>query len=281
MTEIPLALQISGFILLGLTVGAFGTLVGAGGGFLLTPVLLLLFPTMPPETVTAISMTTVFFNSASGSIAYARMKRIDFKTGLIFALAVLPGSILGTWLTTQTPRALFNILFGACMLLFAVVIIVRSRLGDHSADYDQPGRFRARRILTDRDGQKTAFSFNLGGGILISLGVGFLSGFLGIGGGIIHVPALIFLGMPAHFATATSHFVLVCSSLTSFLMHLTAGELANYALMTLAIATSAVIGAQIGARISTRVRGSWIMILLAAALVLAGGRILITGILGI
>ena len=61
---------------LGFVVGAYGTLIGAGGGFLLVPVLLLLYPRETPETITSISLAVVFFNALSGSIAYARMKRI-------------------------------------------------------------------------------------------------------------------------------------------------------------------------------------------------------------
>jgi len=115
-------------------------------------------------------------------------------------------------------------------------------------------------------------------GVAISVAVGFLSGFLGIGGGIVHVPALIFLGFPAHFATATSHFVLACSSFTSFLIHLTAGALSRDAVMAFCVAGGAVAGAQIGAAASKKVKGSLIMILLAAALILAGARIFVSGI---
>ena len=252
-------------------------MVGAGGGFLLTPVLLLLFPGLQPETVTAISMTTVLFNSSSGSIAYSRMKRIDYKTGLLFVIATLPGTIIGTWLTARTPRSLFNLIFGAFLLVFAVIIVLKSRLGDHSASYDHPGRFRAKRILTDRDGLETAFSFNLLAGLSISFVVGFLSGFLGLGGGIVHVPALVFLGFPAHFATATSHFVLVFSSLTSFLIHLANNALSDVYRLAFSIAAGAVVGAQFGAALSKRVKGSAIMICLAVALVLAGVRIILSG----
>jgi len=274
-------LEITGFILLGCAVGAFGTLIGAGGGFLLTPILLLLFPSLQPSTVTAISMTTVFFNSASGSAAYARMKLIDYKTGLIFAAATLPGSIIGTIVTGYMPRPVFNTIFGGFMLIFAAVIVIKSRMGDNSAPPDKKGLFRAVRMLTDKEGNTASFSFNMLAGVAISLGVGFISGMLGIGGGIVHVPALVFLGFPAHFATATSHFVLALSSLTSLTVHLIDGSLTVALKMSLCIAAGAVIGAQIGARISKRLKGSAIMLCLAAALVIAGVRILYLGIAGL
>jgi hypothetical protein len=63
--------------LLGVGVGLFGTLVGAGGGFILTPVLLLLYPDTKAVTIAAISLLVVFFNALSGSVAYARQRRLD------------------------------------------------------------------------------------------------------------------------------------------------------------------------------------------------------------
>jgi uncharacterized membrane protein YfcA len=64
--------------LIGVCVGAFGTVIGAGGGFILTPILLLLYPHDSPQTLAAISLAAVFFNAASGSVAYARQRRVDF-----------------------------------------------------------------------------------------------------------------------------------------------------------------------------------------------------------
>jgi len=207
------------------------------------------------------------------------MRRIDFKTGIMFVIATLPGTIIGTYLTANVSRMLFNIVFGSFLFIFAAVILLKSKLGNASAQYDKPGLFRARRIFTDSDGSQTAFSFNLLAGIMISVAVGFLSGFLGIGGGIVHVPALIFLGFPAHFATATSHFVVAFSSFSSVLVHLANGALSHDIAMALCIAGGAVVGAQIGARISKRVKGSGLMICLAIALILSGLRILLTGLL--
>ena len=81
------------FIALGLGVGTYGTLIGAGGGFVLMPLLLLLYPYETPEKLTSISLAIVCLNALSGSGAYALMKRIDYKSGLIFAAATCTGSI--------------------------------------------------------------------------------------------------------------------------------------------------------------------------------------------
>ena len=78
------------FVALGFAIGAFGTLIGAGGGFVLMPVLLLIYPHERPEHLTAISLAVVFCNALSGSVAYARMGRIEFRSGLMFAAAATP-----------------------------------------------------------------------------------------------------------------------------------------------------------------------------------------------
>ena len=68
---------------MGFFTGAYGALIGAGGGFILVPALLILFPNEAPEIVTSISLAVVFFNALSGTIAYARSQRIDYKIGAI------------------------------------------------------------------------------------------------------------------------------------------------------------------------------------------------------
>ncbi|HEX3737602.1 MAG TPA: sulfite exporter TauE/SafE family protein, partial [Solirubrobacterales bacterium] len=96
--------------LLGLVVGTFGTLVGAGGGFILTPVLLVVYPELTPAQITSISLLVVFFNALSGSIAYARLRRIDYRSGLRFAAAGIPGSILGALAVHLVPTHTFDLI---------------------------------------------------------------------------------------------------------------------------------------------------------------------------
>lgn len=114
-----------GLIALGFGVGAYGTLIGAGGGFVLMPLLLLLYPHDSPELITSISLAVVFFNTLSGSEAYALMKRIDYKTGLLFAGATIPGAVLGALHTAYVPRHLFDTIFGVILLASAVFISFR------------------------------------------------------------------------------------------------------------------------------------------------------------
>src|ERR671930_955297 len=109
----------------GVLIGAFGTLIGAGGGFVITPMLLLVYPHENPEIITSISLAVVFFNAFSGSVAYARMQRIDYKSGILFALATIPGAVIGALTTTYLPRRAFDLVFGLCMLLAALYLLLR------------------------------------------------------------------------------------------------------------------------------------------------------------
>ncbi len=112
--------------LLGFAVGVFGTLVGAGGGFILTPVLLLLYPGTAPALLTGISLIVVFFNATSGTAAYARQGRIDYRSGLVFAACTLPGSVLGVLLANKVSRPGFDVMMGV-VLVVAAAWLLRGR----------------------------------------------------------------------------------------------------------------------------------------------------------
>src|SRR5262245_6312664 len=102
---------------LGFAVGGYGTLIGAGGGFLLVPVLLLLYPNEEPASLTAVSLSVVFFSAYSGSWAYARMGRIHYPLGLLLIISGIPGALLGAWLVPYIPRQFFEGSFGSLLVL--------------------------------------------------------------------------------------------------------------------------------------------------------------------
>ena len=257
---------------LGFAVGTFGTLIGAGGGFILVPVLLLIYPGKSPETITSISLAVVFFNALSGSCAYARMKRIDYRSGLIFAAATVPGSILGAYTTSFIARNIFDGIFGVLLVAASVFLMLKSQ--NVRTEEEEKNKNHILRSITDVDGITHTFSYNPVLGIAISILVGYISSLLGIGGGIIHVPVLIHaLNFPVHIATATSHFVLAVMSLSGTAVHIASGVLSEGVLQTVALSIGVLFGAQLGAKLSCRFHGVWIMRSLAAALALAGFRI--------
>ncbi len=260
---------------LGLIVGLYGTLIGAGGGFILMPLLILIHPEAPPEQLTAISLAVVFFNAVAGSESYAMMRRIDYKSGLMFAVATIPGAVIGALSTSSVPRSTFDAIFGLLLLAAGVFLFFHSPL-EHS-DGTRPHLHHPSisRHLVTATGEEFDYNFNPLVGIAVSFGVGYISSFLGIGGGIIHVPALIFLlDFPVHVATATSHFILAIMALTGTMVHIGMGSFHEGARHTLSLSIGVLLGAPIGAYLSTRIGGSWIVRSLALALCFVGIRIL-------
>lgn len=259
---------------LGVIVGTFGTLIGAGGGFILVPVLLLLYPNESPEIITSISLAIVFFNALSGSFAYARMRRIDYKSGAIFSLATIPGSILGAITTSVIPRQIFNGIFGVILILISLFLLLRPKdTRTVLADTLNCG-FLCK--VVENDDTVHEYSYNLMLGIGISLVVGYVSSVLGIGGGIIHVPALVnFLNFPIHIATATSHFILAFMALVGTIVHISTGTFSHGLHRTIFLAIGVLFGAQVGARLSNRIKGNGIIRSLAVALGFVGVRILL------
>ncbi|HVS98938.1 MAG TPA: sulfite exporter TauE/SafE family protein [Solirubrobacterales bacterium] len=263
--------------LLGLVVGAFGTLVGAGGGFILTPVLLVVYPELTPAQITSISLLVVFFNALSGSFAYARLRRIDYRSGLRFAAAGIPGSILGALAVHLVPTHVFDLIMAVVLTILSVVVV---RLRPHHERSAPRGETRARKLV-DARGEVYRYHVPLARGTVYSAGVGFLSSFLGIGGGVIHVPLMTgALGFPTHIATATSHFVLVFMAGTGSATHLIGGTLTVGHGLRRAIALSIGVlpGAQLGARLSRRLTGPTIRKFLGIALFGLAVRLLVSAV---
>ena len=259
---------------LGFVVGAYGTVIGAGGGFVLMPILLLVYPGEKPDFLTSISLAVVFFNALSGSVAYAQMRRIDYESGLLFSTATVPGAILGALSTAFVPRRPFDAIFGVLMVGMAAFLLFRPITGGGPRGSYSPGH-KTRRVLVDAKGTRHSFSYNLRLGLVLSFFAGYFSSLLGIGGGIIHVPVLArLLNFPVHIATATSHFMLAIMALAGTIVHIATGSFTHGAARTVALAIGVLLGAQLGAHLSTRLKSEWIIRSLAIALGFVGLRIL-------
>ena len=258
---------------IGLFVGFIGTLIGAGGGFILVPLLLLILPDLRPEVITSISLGVVFLNAASGSIAYAKMKRIDYRSAFAFALATLPGAILGAYSTSYIPHRLFDLSLGVVLILIAAFLLIRPHFNQQFQSGE--GSKLAYREVTDYNGHHYEYSFNMKTGVILSFVVGYLSSVLGIGGGIIHVPVLTsLLNFPIHVATATSHLILAIMAIAGTIVHIFQGNLNGQWLTVLYIGLGVIAGAQGGAHFSHYAKPDWIIKALAFALLLVGVRII-------
>src|SRR5690349_10269049 len=162
--------EIIEFLLFGVFVGTYGTLVGAGGGFIIVPVLLIFYHASPQQA-SGTSLMVVFFNALSGTLAYVKQKKVDYQTGWRFALATVPGAIVGVYLASFFSGRFFSGLFGVFLLCIAVFLNVRpesakATLMQFSGVPLPPGYVR--RTITDADGHEYSYAFNMRGGLVLS-----------------------------------------------------------------------------------------------------------------
>ncbi len=255
------------FLLLGMGVGTFGTLVGIGGGLICVPIFIFLmsdgglWPCFSTAgQIAGTSLFVVLANAVSGTMAYVRQRRVYFNAAVPFALTTLPGAFLGSYIVDKFSNEMLDMYFGVFLLVMAVLMYWNATHKPHSEVKELPRNFK--------------FDKNLGIGS--SMFVGFLSSIFGIGGGVIHVPLMVYLlGFPVHVATATSHFVLAVSSLAGVVSHFLLSHIVW--LPALGIGAGAVIGAQIGAKISKKTKSKVILALLSLAMFALGVRLMLLG----
>ena len=244
----------------GILVGGFGTIIGVGGGFIIVPLLTIVYHFSPQHAV-GTSMTIVALNALSGTTAYIRQKRIDYTTGLQFAAATLPGSFLGAYLLQHVSRFAFDIGFGLLLISIAGYLGFRKKVPVEVID---PASF----VRPD---------YNRPLGLFISFCVGFIASMAGIGGGVVHVPAMIYLfAFPPFIAIPTSHFILAISATFAAASHASIGEVVWPFIP--ALGAGAVVGAQIGGRLSHRIKSQIIIRGLLVVMVLGALRLILRNI---
>jgi uncharacterized membrane protein YfcA len=232
-----------------------------------------MYPHESPATITSITLTVAFFNALSGSIAYWRQKRIDIKSALLFATTAVPGAILGAFLVKYLSRGVFQYIFGSLLLIIALYLTFRP---NRQMGGSFLRKWQTTCKITDANKKVYEYCYNLPLGMTIAFFVGVISSLLGVGGGIIHVPALTqVLGFPAHIATATSHFMVAITTFSAIGTHLADGTYTSDFSVMFVLSVGAVIGAQFGARWSQKVTGTLIIRLLAIGLAVVALRLLI------
>ncbi len=259
---------------LGLAVGTVGAMVGVGGGFLLVPALLFLYPDATPAQVTSISLTAVLFNALSASIGYRRKRMQDFRTALILIALAAPAAVVGAVMTRVIDRAPFEAIFGAALSLGAVYLLGRSALKRGSVEPSERGR---ERVIAQRDGGRFEYRVNEPVVASVAPGVGFVAGFFGIGGGIVTVPFLIIVArMPSQVAAATSQAELAVASTAALGVHLAgwSGDGGQWALAGVA-GLGTLAGAQVGVRLASWASARVVLGILGAGLLVAGVRLLL------
>jgi uncharacterized membrane protein YfcA len=272
---LPIAeVSVDVFVLLGLggVVGFLSGVFGVGGGFLLTP--LLIFIGVPPTVAVASSANQLVGASVSGVLAQWRRGNVDFKMGYVLLVGGLAGSFLGVWIFTLlkqlgqielTISLSYVLLLGALGALMLVESIrtqlqlhrpgaARRKLHQHNWMHGLPLKARFRR-------SKLYISALLPIGLGFVIGV--LSAIMGIGGGFILVPAMIYmLGMPTAVVPGTSLLQIIFVAANVTLLQAYTNRTVD-AVLALVLLVGGVIGARIGSQFGTRLRGDQLRLLLA------------------
>ena len=281
---LPIAeMPVNIFLILGIgaAVGFISGLFGVGGGFLMTP--LLIFAGIPPAVVVASQASQIAASSLTGSLVYWRRKAVDFRLGLVLLAGGLVGTLLGVRFFNQMQRIgqletviviSYAVLLGSVgglMLVESLRAMVAARSGS------KPKRKANRHAWYEGLPLKVKFQRS---GIYISvlpllalaLFIGFAGAVLGIGGGFILVPALIYVfRVPTAVVVGTSLFQILFTMVAATILHATSNYSVDIVLAGLLI-IGGVFGAQFGARAGANLRGEYFRLLLALMVLMVALR---------
>jgi uncharacterized protein len=255
----PLLLIVFGFF-----IGILASMTGVGGGVFIVPILTFFYDFSPLASATGTSLTAIIFTAIASTINYARQKRIYYRTGLLLAVTTAPGAYFGSWVAKTADEHVLGAVFGTFLILVAARMIF-SLTRKRTTNKAIPAKTDAELIKSGRI-------------IIIGVALGFFGGFasglLGIGGGTLIVPIMTFaLGMPIHFATATSMFTMIFTATSGVSEYYQAG-LVNVPIALL-FAAGTVIGAQVGAFTSGKISSKNLTILFSIILIVAGANMII------
>lgn len=260
------------FVLLGIGggVGFLSGMYGVGGGFLLTPILI--FIGVPPAVAVATGANQLIGSSVSGVLAHWKRGNVDIKMGVVLLIGGVVGSTLGVWLFTYLKTlgqidlvikicyVAFLGIVGGLMLIESINAILarrakkRRRLHQHNWLHGLPFKMRFRR-------SRLYISIFLP--LLVGALVGILSAIMGVSGGFIIVPAMIyFLGMPTSVVVGTSLFQIIFVTANVTILQSVSNQTVDV-LLAMLLLVGGVIGAQIGARAGAKIQAEQLRGLLA------------------
>jgi uncharacterized membrane protein YfcA len=260
-------------VAMGAAVGFLSGMFGVGGGFLITP--LLIFYNIPPAIAVATGANQVIASSISGAIAHFKRGTLDIKLGTVLFLGGIAGSSIGALVFAILRRLgqldlfislLYVVLLGivgSLMLVESINAIRRSR-GGAALQTRKPGQHNWIHRLPLKMRFRTSKLFVSVIPVLgLGAGVGFLAAIMGVGGGFIMVPALIYLlKVPTSIVVGTSLFQIIFVSGYTTVVHATANQTVDIVLAFL-LMVGGVAGAQYGAKAGQKLRGEQLRALLA------------------
>ena len=284
---LPIAeVAVNAYLLLGLggIVGFLSGMFGVGGGFLMTP--LLIFVGIPPAVAVATEANQIVASSFSGVLAHLRRKTVDFKMGLV----LLAGGILGSFIGVEVFQLLrelgqVELLVSLCYVVFLGIVgglmfIESLRAIRRSKMTNAPPVKRRRHNWVHGLPLKMRFrTSNLYISaippFMVGVLVGILAAIMGVGGGFIMVPAMIYLlGMPTRVVVGTSLFQIMFVTGVTTLLHATQNFTVD-AILALLLLLGGVIGAQLGAIVGVKLKAEQLRILLAMMVLAVCGKLLV------
>ena len=269
---------------IGAFLGLIMGLVGVGGGFLLTP--LMMFLGIPPPVAVASVANQLVAPSVSGVLSHWKRSNVDFKMGTVLLLGGIVGSSIGVILfnflgkigqldfVIKSSYVIFLTLIGTLMFSESLRLILRTRKGkvtrgklhQHNWLHGLPFKIRFRK-------SKLYISILLP--ILIGVIVGILAALMGIGGGFIIVPAMIYLlGMPTSLVVGTSLFQIIFVAANTTILQASQNQTVDIVLATILLLGS-VIGVQLGSRFTNILRGEYLRLILSSIIILVSLKLLV------
>ncbi|MDY6966224.1 MAG: sulfite exporter TauE/SafE family protein [Halobacteriota archaeon] len=230
-------------------IGILSSMAGLGGGFLTVPVLVLIFG-LSEKNAIGTSTLVITFLGLSSAISYNKKKLLDLGLVIPLAIGALIGAQVGALLTSPLPGEMLRTLLGIVFILVSIFMIFRK---DKESD----------------------FPYDLSKIMLLISGflIGIYSGLLGLGGGSIMVPFLNFLGVPIHYAVASSACITFFSGLSGATRHFLLEQVDFQ--IGLVLSLGVIIGAQIGPNISVRLKPDTLKVFFAFILAIIGVLMLI------
>ena len=284
---LPIAeVSVNAFLLLGLggMVGVLSGMFGVGGGFLMTP--LLFFIGIPPAVAVATEANQIVASSFSGVLAHLRRKTVDLKMGTYLLIGGLIGAAFGVQIFKALKQigqvellvtlcyVVFLGIVGTLMFIESLNAIRRSRkpLPVAPPPPKEPGWMQKLPFQTEF--KQSELTISAIPPVVIGALVGILAAIMGVGGGFIMVPAMIYiLGMPTKVVVGTSLFQIIFVTGFTTLMHATQNFTVD-AVLAVLLLVGGVIGAQIGTRLGVMLRGEQLRILLAILVLGVCGKLL-------
>jgi len=229
-------------IILSIGIGVLAAVLGVGGGFLMVPVFTLLFG-LDQKMAVGTSIAVIVATSLSGSFSFARQGRIFYRAAIVMIIPGMIGAVIGGYVTTLLPGSWLAMVFSGVIILFAVAMLS----GDRTLVF--PITIGPSFNEECRDRFSTCVTMRMYYLHLVFWGTlsGLIGAVCGLGGGVVNVPALFILGMPIHFAAASSTFIIFFTSLSGAAVHLALGHIIPW--LALIFAAGGFFGAQIGSRL--------------------------------